>query len=96
MTRYDPRYVRMIAKFFYLDEIGNNVYKNIPVHNCTDKEWARFHQPDKETISYLDYIKGSNYIDEKEAFLCLDLSKDKSLLKPNYYSGLTLGYVPCD
>ena len=44
----------------------------------------------------MNSIKGSNYIDDKEAFLCLDLSKDKSLLKPNYYSGLTLGYIPCD
>ena len=49
LTRYDPKYVRMIAKFFYLDEEGNNIYVNIPVHNCTDKEWARFHTPDQDT-----------------------------------------------
>ena len=46
LTRYDPKYVRMIAKFFYLDEDGNNVYENIPVRSCTDKEWAKLHEPD--------------------------------------------------
>ena len=24
------------------------------------------------------------------------MSKDKSLLRPNYYSGLTLAFIPCD
>ena len=26
----------------------------------------------------------------------MNLSKDKSLVKPNYSSGLTLAYIPCD
>ena len=37
MTKYDPKYVRMIAKYFYLDEKGNNIYENVPVNSCTDK-----------------------------------------------------------
>ena len=35
-------------------------------------------------------------IQEKDSFVCLNLSKDKSILKPNYYSGLTLAFIPCD
>ena len=46
----------------------------------------------------MDYIKSSNPIEGeyKDSFLCLNLSIDKSLLKPNYSSGLTIAFVPCD
>ena len=49
LTKYDPKYVRMIAKYFYLDEQGNNIYENIPVNTCTDNDWAKFHTPDTVT-----------------------------------------------
>ena len=49
MTKYDPRYMRMIGQYFYLDKEGNWIYEDIPMRNCTDKEWARFHPPDKDS-----------------------------------------------
>ena len=39
-TKYDPKYVRMIAEYFYQDEQGEFVYENIPLHSCTEAEWA--------------------------------------------------------
>ena len=68
------------------------------MRNCTDQEWAKFHPPDLGTHKYLDYIKGL-HPDRKtrqEAFLCMELNKDNSVVRPNYYSGLTIAYLPCD
>ena len=39
-TKYDPRYVRMIAYYFEGDINGDTIRYDIPVHNCTEKEWA--------------------------------------------------------
>ena len=46
----------------------------------------------------MDYIKGlsPNRADDKEAFLCMSLNSNNSIIKPNYYSGLTIAYLPCD
>ena len=43
----------------------------------------------------MKYIKGSNYNEEKDAFLCLTLEKDKSIIKPSYSAGLSIAFVPC-
>ena len=51
-TKYDSKYVRMIAEYFYQDEQGEFVYENIPLHSCTEAEWAKFNKPDSVTISY--------------------------------------------
>ena len=39
-TKYDSKYVRMIAEYFYQDEEGEFIYENVPLHSCTETEWA--------------------------------------------------------
>ena len=98
MTKYDPKYVRVIAQYFYIDEKGDWIYEDIPMRTCSDEAWAKFHPPDQGTQNYLDYIKGLNpdQTQDKDAFLCMDMNNDNSYLKPNYYSGMTVAYIPCD
>ena len=68
------------------------------MRNCSDQEWAKFHPPDIGTQKILDYIKGlvPDRKSNQEAFLCMDLNEDNSVVRPNYYSGLTIAYIPCD
>ena len=88
----------MIGPFFYLDKEGNFIYEDVPMRKCSDKEWARFHPPNKDSKKYLDYIKSRSpdRAEYKDAFLCMDLNSSNSVIRPNYYSGLTIAYLPCD
>ena len=40
-------------------------------------------------------IKSEDQSDMKESFMCLNLNKEQSTIKPNYYSGLNIAFVPC-
>ena len=68
------------------------------MRNCSDEAWARFHPPDKDSQKYLESIKGKDPLrtHEKDAFLCMYLNETNALVKPNYNSGLTIAYLPCD
>ena len=36
LTKYDPRYVRMIAQYYsYSEELKQNIYTEIPIVSCT-------------------------------------------------------------
>ena len=35
-TKYDSKYVRMIAEYFYQDKQGEFVYENVPLNSCTE------------------------------------------------------------
>ena len=98
VTKYDPKYVRVIGQFFYVDEEGNWHYEDIPMTTCSDEAWARFHTPDKVAQKYLNSIKdmGPGRAHEKDAFLCMDLNETNAIVKPNYNSGLTIAYLSCD
>ena len=45
----------------------------------------------------MDYIKGlrPERTQDKDAFLCMDLNETNSVVRPNYYSGVTIAYIPC-
>ena len=98
ITKYDPKYVKVIGQHFYTDEEGKTHYNDIPMRPCSDEAWARFHTPDKNAQIYLDYIKdkGPGLAQAKDAFLCMDLNETNSIIKPDYSSGLTIAYLPCD
>ena len=42
MTKYDPKYVRLVADmFFELDENDfSNSYVSMPLHECTEEDWV--------------------------------------------------------
>ena len=42
----------LIAEYFYQDAEGEFVYENVPLHSCTEAEWAKFNKPNSETESY--------------------------------------------
>lgn len=46
MTKYDPRYVRMIARYDLKKESGEWEFIDLPLHSCTEDDWAAFHEPD--------------------------------------------------
>ena len=50
-TRYDPRYVRLIAFYEYRDKARNMKREqiDIPLHDCTDEDWAHFYPPDEKS-----------------------------------------------
>ena len=45
----------------------------------------------------MDYITGlrPERTQDKDAFLCMDLNETNSVVRPNYYSGVTIAYIPC-
>ena len=49
VPKYDPRYVRMIARYDTKDEDGNWEFFDMPLHNCTDDDWAQFYDLDTES-----------------------------------------------
>ena len=58
MPKYDPRYVRMIAQYFAFDELTEEyVYTEIPLIQCTQKEWEKFYTPTSDALSWIDEIK---------------------------------------
>ena len=56
----------------------------VPLFPCTQEKWDQFFPPDAEAVDYLEALKNENESDVKDSFLCLDLSKENSTLKPNY------------
>ena len=96
MPKYDPRYVRMIAQYFAVNnQTGEYDYIEIPLIQCTQKEWEKFYPPSSDALSYFKTIMHEDQNDVKDAFLCLNLNKEQSNLRPNYNEGLTIAYVPC-
>ena len=71
LPKYDPKYVRMIARYDIKDEAGNWDFENHPVHTCTEDDWARFYELDKEAeIMFNTWV---NVLDApiKDYFVCL-------------------------
>ena len=62
---------------------------------CTQEEWNKFYPPTSDALSWFDKIKYRGLSDVNEAFMCLNLNKEQSTLKPNYYSGIDIAFIPC-
>ena len=68
MPKFDPKYVRLVADYSDVDENGNSKYIKLPLHTCTEKDWASFYPPDQETENYLKSIKRRFQNNYKDAF----------------------------
>ena len=43
LPKYDPQYVRMIARYDVKDEDGNWSFEDHTLHTCTEEDWAKFY-----------------------------------------------------
>ena len=66
-----------------------------PLRNCTEKDWAKFHEPDEETKTRINTWSRQLNVTLKDTFKCLD-SYENIALKPNKKSKLSFFIVPCD
>ena len=40
MTKYNPKYTRLVAQYKYTDEDGNYKLKDLPLYDCREEDWA--------------------------------------------------------
>ena len=39
-TKYDPKYVRLMANYFSYEKDGTENILNLPLHACKEEDWA--------------------------------------------------------
>ena len=62
----DPKYVKWFAEYV-IQKDGVYTYDEIPMHVCTEEEFARFHKPNKASSGLVSRYK------EAKGFMCMDM-----------------------
>ena len=66
-----------------------------PLRNCTEKDWAKFYEPDQETLTKINSWSKQLNITLKDTFKCIDSYENIALQKIGI-DGLSFFLVPCD
>ena len=68
----DPKYVKWFAEYVVIDN-GVKTSSEIPMHECSQKDFAKFHKPNDASLSKLEFER----IKEKGGMMCIDWKSDK-------------------
>ena len=88
----DPRILKWYADFGTVTE-GVNVNRGVPLHSCTEEEFAKFYTPDRASAERAQSLK------ELNALQCLDMEAADIILRgspeSNGFSYLDINVLPC-
>ena len=88
----DPRYVKWYAE--YLDnDMGVKTKTEVPMHECSEEDYAKFHTPNDAALERLERIK------ENGGMMCIDWKRDSVVFSGNEnsasYRAMDIMIVPC-
>lgn len=94
--KYDPRYVRLLAQYHEKNADGSQEFIDLPLHDCTEEDFAEFHTLDADSAAYVKTFETELGIELKDTMKCLNADDYKGqMIKPNSIRKLSIMLMPC-
>ena len=90
-VKNDPKYVKWFAEYVFQND-GAWTYGEVPMHVCTEKDFAKFHKPNKASQGLVNRYKNTG------GFMCLDM-RDVALFgadPANNTATIDVMFLPCN